>query len=67
MEHKNKDNKDTFQKKAYTFGDYEVLDFDSLVSSFSQDLNNLAIYARIPAPPADCSDSMPADFCMSPF
>ncbi len=55
------------EKKAYSFGEYDVIDFESFISGFSPKLNNLAIYARIPAPPADCSDSYPADFCYAPI
>lgn len=55
------------EKKEYSFGEYEVIDFETFITGFSPKLNNLAVYARIPAPPADCSDSMPADFCVAPY
>lgn len=53
-------------KKEYSFGEYEELDFESLVSSLSQGFENLAIYARIAMPPADCADMFPADLCLAP-
>ncbi len=48
-------------KKEYNFGELEVENFEVEEDESSSLL--LKAYARIPA---DCSDSMPADFCMAP-
>lgn len=52
------------KKQCYELGAMEIIDLRKDADT-SQSLTYLNVYARIPLA-ADCSDYMPADFCVAP-